>query len=209
MKAIRKELIVAFTREVVSLQLVVRIMGLLASSIQVIFPGHLHYRTLQRLMIQHLGRDLSHADQIHLSREAKMQLEWWLEHMEAWNGKAIFGCMLDVMINQMPMVGVPIAAACPRGQMVKGGIEVTHPLPGTVGRVICNKDPIPSGDKLLYFVEDGQYFGGLLYQQVGRKENANASGDCQRLLALLPSASDFTNSRISSGSPECDSRLEL
>ncbi|XP_078506931.1 uncharacterized protein LOC144767311 [Lissotriton helveticus] len=83
--------------QTISLRTLARLVGLLAASIQAIFPGPLHYRALQRLKILHLRRGLHYAEQIAISREARLEMNWWLEHMDAWNGKAIFAATLDAI----------------------------------------------------------------------------------------------------------------
>lgn len=73
--------------------------GLLSASIQAIFPGSLHFRALQRLKAFHLRRGLSYAQTVPLMDEVRDELQWWLTHMEAWNGRAIFGSRPDIVIE--------------------------------------------------------------------------------------------------------------
>ncbi|KAM4747505.1 uncharacterized protein WCC33_005072 [Rhinophrynus dorsalis] len=97
--AIRKEIRSVLKQERISLRLLARVVGLLASSIQAIFPGPLHYRALQRLKALHLRRGLGYSELIDLSHEARVELVWWLRHLDAWNGRAIFGVLPDVVIE--------------------------------------------------------------------------------------------------------------
>ncbi|KAM4748674.1 LOW QUALITY PROTEIN: uncharacterized protein WCC33_006046 [Rhinophrynus dorsalis] len=97
-KTIRKEIRI-LRQDRFSLRLLARVVGLLASSIQAIFPGPLHYRALQRLKALHLRRGLGYADVIALSSDAREELLWWLKHLDAWNGKAIFGVTPDLVIE--------------------------------------------------------------------------------------------------------------
>lgn len=69
LKDIKKELATLLSKQTVSLRVFARIVGLLASSIQAIFPGPLDYRALQRLKIQHLRKGLSYTDRVPLSNE--------------------------------------------------------------------------------------------------------------------------------------------
>lgn len=96
---IRRELRRTLARSTTSLRQVARIVGLLSSSIQAIFPGPLHYRALQRLKASHLRRGLQYADQVPLTEEVRREMRWWLDHMEAWKGRAIFGCDPDLVIE--------------------------------------------------------------------------------------------------------------
>ncbi|KAJ1195307.1 hypothetical protein NDU88_004588 [Pleurodeles waltl] len=96
---IKKELRRALASPTISLRTLARLVGLLASSIQAIFPGPLHYRALQRLKIRHLQKGLQYSELVPLSEEAKMEISWWLDHMDAWNGRAIFPSSPDVVIE--------------------------------------------------------------------------------------------------------------
>lgn len=94
-----KELRALLSKQTVSLRVIARIVGLLASSIQAIFPGPLHYRALQRLKICHLQRGLSYTDMVPLSQEVREEIQWWLGHVNAWNSRAIFGSQPEVVIE--------------------------------------------------------------------------------------------------------------
>ncbi|KAM4690570.1 uncharacterized protein WCC33_017974 [Rhinophrynus dorsalis] len=98
-RAIRKEIRSVLKQDRISLRLLARVVGLLASSIQAIFPGPLHYRALQRLKALHLRRGLGYSELIALSQEARVELVWWLRHLDAWNGRAIFGVVPDIVIE--------------------------------------------------------------------------------------------------------------
>ena len=77
---IRKEIRAVLRKGFLSLRILARIVGLLAASIQAIFPAPLHYRALQRLKILHLRRGLRYADEVSISPEAQVELRWWLRH---------------------------------------------------------------------------------------------------------------------------------
>ncbi|XP_044140080.1 uncharacterized protein LOC122930635 [Bufo gargarizans] len=96
-RSIRKELLRARSSCQIPLRQLARIIGLLASSIQAVFP--LHYRALQRLKISHLRTGASYADWISLDEETKEELSWWTHHLHAWNGKAIFGHRPDFVVD--------------------------------------------------------------------------------------------------------------
>ncbi|KAM4748709.1 uncharacterized protein WCC33_006088 [Rhinophrynus dorsalis] len=98
-RSIRRELRVVLRKGRFSLRTLARIVGLLAASIQAIFPGPLHYRALQRLKARHLQRGLGYSDVIALSSDAREELVWWLKHLDAWNGRAIFGVAPDIVIE--------------------------------------------------------------------------------------------------------------
>ncbi|XP_040200959.1 uncharacterized protein LOC120932552 [Rana temporaria] len=96
---IRKEIRAVLRKGFLSLRILARIVGLLAASIQAIFPAPLHYRALQRLKILHLRQGLRYADEVSLSPEARAELRWWLRHATDWNGRTIFNTRPDVVIE--------------------------------------------------------------------------------------------------------------
>ncbi|XP_040213655.1 uncharacterized protein LOC120943996 [Rana temporaria] len=96
---IRKEIRAVLRKGFLSLRILARIVGLLAASIQAIFPAPLHYRALQRLKILHLRQGLRYADEVSLSPEARAELRWWLRHATDWNGRTIFNARPDVVIE--------------------------------------------------------------------------------------------------------------
>ncbi|KAM4723097.1 uncharacterized protein WCC33_009317 [Rhinophrynus dorsalis] len=98
-RTIHKEIRSILRKEMISLRTLARVVGLLSASIQAIFPGPLHYRALQRLKALHLRKGLGYSDFIALSSDAKEELVWWLKHLDAWNGKAIFGMEPDLIIE--------------------------------------------------------------------------------------------------------------
>lgn len=75
-----------------------RLVSLFSTSIQAIFPGPL-YRAMQHLKACHLRLCDSYEQEIALDSETRVELLWWLRHMEAWNGKAFFGATLDFVLE--------------------------------------------------------------------------------------------------------------
>lgn len=96
---IRHELKRTLARPTISLRHLARVVGLLSSSIQAIIPGPLHYRALQRLKCYHLRKGLTYFQFVPLSEEARTELLWWIDHMEAWNGQTIFRSQPDLVIE--------------------------------------------------------------------------------------------------------------
>ncbi|KAJ1178664.1 hypothetical protein NDU88_003906, partial [Pleurodeles waltl] len=99
MVKIYHELRRSLARQQISLRRIAHLVGLLSSSIREIFPGPLHYRALQRLKAAHLRRGFSYANMISLSEEAQEEIRWWLSHIKALNGRAIFGSAPDLIIE--------------------------------------------------------------------------------------------------------------
>ncbi len=75
------------------------LLGLLTSSIQAVFPAPLHYRQLQRLKNHSLNTLQSYDATIPLDSQAKEELVWWRDHLQAWNGKALFQSSVDLVIE--------------------------------------------------------------------------------------------------------------
>ena len=83
----------------VSVRELSQLIGKLTASIQAIFPAPLHYRHLQNLKHKALAR-FGHFDATTpLSTEAKDELQWWLAHLNAWNGRALLRPSPDVIIE--------------------------------------------------------------------------------------------------------------
>ncbi|XP_069086423.1 uncharacterized protein [Pleurodeles waltl] len=99
LRVIQKEIRSVLLKDRISLRILARVVGLQASSIQAIFPAAIHYRALQHLKIHHLQRGVSYAELIDLTPETRNKLQWWLDHMAAWNGRAIFGSRSDVILE--------------------------------------------------------------------------------------------------------------
>ncbi|XP_053309715.1 uncharacterized protein LOC128471763 [Spea bombifrons] len=96
---IKKEIRSVLSKGLVSLRKIARIIGMLSASIQAIFPAPLHYRALQRFKNRHLQAGRIYQDLVPLTVEAREELLWWLKHVDAWNGKAIFSSLPDIVIE--------------------------------------------------------------------------------------------------------------
>ncbi|XP_044159551.1 uncharacterized protein LOC122944893 [Bufo gargarizans] len=98
-RAIRRELRHSLRLPHVSLRHLARVLGLLSSSIQAVFPAPLHYRALQRLKIAHLRAGATYGELVVLDQDTRDELTWWIHNLDAWNGKAIVGPQPDVVIE--------------------------------------------------------------------------------------------------------------
>ncbi|XP_044146965.1 uncharacterized protein LOC122935270 [Bufo gargarizans] len=98
-KEIRKELRRTLDMPRISLRHLARIIGLLSSSIQAVFPAPLHYRALQRLKTAHLHKGATYADFICLDDETRDEIHWWIGNLQAWNGEAICGPRPDFTVE--------------------------------------------------------------------------------------------------------------
>ena len=78
----------------VSIRELSKFLGLLTSSIQAVFPAPVHYRQLHSLNTLQ-----SYDVTILLDYQAKEELVWWGDHLQAWNGKALFQSSVDLVIE--------------------------------------------------------------------------------------------------------------
>ena len=72
---------------------------LLISSIQATFPAPLHFRNLHRLKNQAMTAHQSYEAMISLDQAAREEVIWWRDHLQAWNGKALFQKPVDLLIE--------------------------------------------------------------------------------------------------------------
>ena len=76
-----------------------KFLALLTSSIQAIFPAPLHFRNLQRLKNQAMTAHQTYEAMISLDQAAREEVIWWRDHLQAWNGKALFQKPVDLLIE--------------------------------------------------------------------------------------------------------------
>ena len=76
-----------------------KFLGLLTSSIQAIFLGPLHYRHLQRLKNTTMTSEQSYEAILTLDSAAREEVLWWRDHLQGWNGKALFQHPIDLIIE--------------------------------------------------------------------------------------------------------------
>ena len=66
-----------------------KLLGYLTSTIQPVFPGPLHFRHLQNEKNRALAHSQTYDSATPLSSQAKEELVWWRDNLEAWDGKAL------------------------------------------------------------------------------------------------------------------------
>ena len=76
-----------------------KFLGLLTSSIQAIFLAPLHYRHLQRLKNTTMTSEQSYEAIVTLDSAAREEVLWWRDHLQGWNGKALFQHPIDLIIE--------------------------------------------------------------------------------------------------------------
>ncbi|KAJ1147263.1 hypothetical protein NDU88_000144 [Pleurodeles waltl] len=60
--------------------------------------GPIHYRALQRLKI-HLREGFGYEDLVSLDHDSRIKLQWWLDHLDTWKGRAIFSTAPDLVLE--------------------------------------------------------------------------------------------------------------
>jgi hypothetical protein len=83
----------------ISVQELSKFPGLLTSSIQAIFPAPLHYRHLQWLKNNTMASQQSYKALLTLDTAAREEVLWWRDHLQGWNGRALFEHPVDLVIE--------------------------------------------------------------------------------------------------------------
>ena len=76
-----------------------KLLGLLSSTIQAVFPAPLYFRHLQEVKNAAFALDRSYDSLISLSPLALEELTWWRDNLEAWNGKGLVSGSPDMVIE--------------------------------------------------------------------------------------------------------------
>ena len=76
-----------------------QLLGYLTSTIQAVFPAPIHFRYLQIDKNKALNACQDYSATLQLSQNAKEELVWWRDNLEAWNGKALVSGEPDLIIE--------------------------------------------------------------------------------------------------------------
>jgi len=88
-----------FSKGRVSVREIAKLTGKLISSIQAIFPANLQCRFLQMSQIKGLLVGNSYEQKIILSKEAREELNWWINQIDNHNGKTIISPSPDLVLT--------------------------------------------------------------------------------------------------------------
>ena len=165
-----------------------KFLGLLTSSIQAIFPAPLHFRNLQRLKNQAMTAHQSYETMISLDQAAREEVIWWRDHLQAWNGKALFQKPVDLLIetDASKRLGGILPRYKYRGAMVLRRKASTHQLFGAAGRVIRNPDIYKRQSLRSCQTADGQRGSSSLYKQDGRNPLAGSFKSSCTTMGVVP-----------------------
>jgi len=77
-----------------------KLLGHLTFTIQAVFSRPLHFRHLQNEKNRALAHSQTYDSSTALSPQAKEELVWWRDNLEAWNGKALVLSSPDLVIER-------------------------------------------------------------------------------------------------------------
>ena len=85
--------------QVVTVRELAKVLGHLTSTIQAVFPAPLHFRHLQENKNKALDLRHTYEHSFPLTTQAKEELVWWRDNLQAWNGKALVTGNPDLIIE--------------------------------------------------------------------------------------------------------------
>ena len=98
-RKVKKECQHLLDLQVVTVRELAKVLGHLTSTIQAVFPAPLHFRHLQEDKNKALDLHHTYEHSIPLTTQAKEELVWWRDNLEAWNGKALVSGSPDLIIE--------------------------------------------------------------------------------------------------------------
>ncbi|CAB3983318.1 Hypothetical predicted protein [Paramuricea clavata] len=87
------------SKPVVTVRELAKVLGHLTSTIQDVFPAPLHFRHLQECKNKALGLSHTYEHPFKLTIQAKEELVWWRDNLDAWIGKALVTGRPDLVIE--------------------------------------------------------------------------------------------------------------
>ena len=188
-----------------SIQELSKFLGLLTSSIQAIFPAPLHFRNLQQLKNQAMTTHQSYEAMISLDQVTREEVIWWRDHLQAWNGKALFQKPVDLLIEtdaSRKGWGAYCQGISRGGAMVLRRKASTHQLFGTAGRVIRDPDIYKRQSLRSCQTADGQHSSSL-HKQDGRNSLAVSFKYSCTTMGVVPPKQLGDICSTSTRNPEC------
>ena len=76
-----------------------KLIGKLGLTAQAILPAQLQVRYLQRLQIQALKLSKCYHAKVHLDKDEKDEIFWWIENVRLYNGKSLILPPTDLCIS--------------------------------------------------------------------------------------------------------------
>ena len=115
-----------------------KVLGLLSSSIQAVFPAPLHHRYLQQAKNSVLKKQNSYEALISLNSEALEEVRLWRNNLVAWDGRALLHRSTDLTIETDASLqgwGAHCQGISTGGTMVQARKPIPYKLPGTSSRI--------------------------------------------------------------------------
>ena len=159
----------------ISVRELTKFLGLLTSSIQAIFPAPLHFRHLQSLKNKTMAFCQSYEALTQLDQASKEEILWWRDHLQAWNGRALFQKPVELIIDtdaSRKGWGAYCQGISTGGPWCLEEKKVTHQLPRTLSRFISHQDVHQGKGMCSCKVTDGQCCSGCIHQQDGRHSHS-------------------------------------
>jgi len=161
---VRRECQTLLDSPLVTVRQLAKLLGHLTSTstIQAVFPGPLHFHHLQNKKNRALAHSHIYDSATPLSPQAKEELVWWRDNLEAWNGKALIWGSPDRCLPTR--LGSILQRSVHRGSMVSRGISFPHKLSQTSGWGICFCERHRANASQLV---NGQFYSHPLHKQDG------------------------------------------
>jgi hypothetical protein len=103
-RRVKKECQNLLDLQVVTVRELAKVLGHLTSTIQAVFPAPLHFRHLQECKNKALGLSHKYEHPFKLTIQAKEELVWWRDNLDAWNGKALVSGSSDAFTQDWSKV---------------------------------------------------------------------------------------------------------
>ena len=96
---IKKQCQSLLSLEKVSVRDLAKLTGRLFSTAMVVLPAPLQYRGLQQQQVRGLSMLGSYEDTILLHKEAKIELDWWVQNLDVNDGRCILSTAPQIVIQ--------------------------------------------------------------------------------------------------------------
>ena len=187
-----------------------KLIGHIGSTAQAILPAQLQVRYLQRLQIQALKLSKCYHAKVHLDKDTKDELFWWIENLRHYKGSPLFCLQPTCAYQQMhqPKGGGHMSRDINRWIMVTGGTESSHQHTRGLKAVhlailtftkfqIVQRIHVQMNNKIAL---------SYLVKMVGHSQQ-RPSWSFQTNIGLSAVKKDHNHCRVPTRSFECDSRL--
>ena len=172
--------------------------GQLTSTIQAVLPAPLHFRHLQEAKNKALDLHHTYEHSIPLTTQAKEELVWWKDNLEAWHGKALVSGSPDLIIETDAYrkgwgafcMGTSTGGSGPSRNFP------AHKLLGASSRSLCSKNFYQRQGPDDCSPADGQYVCSTLYKQNGRYKTPRSGLFSTRSLGLVSTTQDSCGSQV-------------